>query len=91
MIRIKRFGQFIDSLNMQLTIKSYINIFKIGLIISLYLHSVTCFWVYVVDYDRYNSQPWFEQTGSKTEPVSWQWYPPLEDINYVDTVYFTQS
>ena len=23
--------------------------------------------------------------------VSWQWYPPLEDINYVDTVYFKQE
>ena len=49
MIRIKRFGRFIDSLNMRVTLKSFLNFFKIMLYIALYLHIVTCFWVYVVD------------------------------------------
>jgi len=71
MIRLKRFGKFIDSLNMRVSIKSFLNICKILLILALYFHVVTCCWVYVVDHTE-NSYETFERlTGSKTEHVSW--------------------
>jgi len=51
LIRIKRLGRFIDSLNMRVSVKSFVTICKIIIYIVLYLHIATCSWVFCVDFD----------------------------------------
>jgi hypothetical protein len=72
---------------MPVRVKSFFLIGKMVVYLVIYLNTLCCIWMFTVDMYS-NSFEIFENADGSSTTVSMQWYPPLEDINYVDSRYF---
>ena len=81
-IRVLRLSEYISKLNLNSLTKSVLNLIKLIIYLSLFLHMIACIWYITV---KQNADK-LDETGR-----SFQWYPPTDWISYKDSKLFTDE
>ena len=82
MTRVFRVSAIIGKLNIPEGLKALLNLIKLTLYLTLWLHSLGCFLYLIVLIHKYD----VDEDG-----VALQWYPPLDFVNFVDSLLFTDT
>ena len=82
MTRVFRVSNIIARLNITEGFKALLNLIKLTLYLTLWLHSLGCFFYIILLINKDE----FAEDG-----LSLQWYPPLDFVNYVDSLILSDA